>query len=132
MTKWLVLVLGAALLISAPAGSQSALAQDAMMIKAASFKGVGGHASSGDVAIVKEANGHKIVFKSNFRLDGAPDPKIAFGKNGYVKGTIFAKLGKLKGEQSYGVPASYDLSNFNEIWLWCEKFNVPLAVAALK
>lgn len=132
MKKWMLIALSAVILTSTLVGRQPGLAQDTMQVTKAMFKGVGGHTSSGEISIVKGGGGYKVMFGPNFSLDSAPDPKIAFGNNGYVKGTIFAKLGKLNGAQSYPVPSTVDLTQYNEIWLWCEKFNVPLAVAKLK
>ena len=37
--------------------------------------------------MVKTAKGAQVVLDLNFKFDGAPDPKLGFGKNGYVKST---------------------------------------------
>jgi hypothetical protein len=100
-------------------------------IASGNFKGAGGHRASGAVSIVADGGGRRIVIGEDFRLRDAPDPKLAFGKDGYRRGTIFAALEKLDGAQSYVLPADVDLSAYNEIWLWCERFDVPLAVAPL-
>ena len=110
--------------------SSAALAQT--VVKSGTFRGAGGHKSSGGVSIVKTGGATKVVFAGNFRLDGAPDARVAFGNGRYVRGTIFAKLRKLRGAQQYTVPAGFDLSKYNQVWLWCKKFNVPLAVARVK
>ncbi|MDH3579403.1 MAG: DM13 domain-containing protein [Hyphomicrobiales bacterium] len=102
------------------------------MLSNGSFTGASSHRTSGSVTIVKDGDTHKLIFKDNFLHDGAPDPKIAFGNNGYVKGTIIAKLKKNKGAQNYVIPARIDLAKFNEVWIWCERFGVPLGVAKLK
>ena len=82
---------------------------------------------------ILKKDGQTIVrFGSDFFLDGAPDPKVGFGKDGFVDGTIVSKLEKLKGAQDYVVPASIDVSKFNEVWLWCERFGVPLGVAKIQ
>ena len=73
-----------------------------------------------------------VVFAKNFRLDGAPDPRVAFGNGRYVRGTNIARLRKLKGAQAYTVPSRINLSKYNQVWLWCKKFNAPLAVARVK
>lgn len=106
-----------------------ALAQQ--VVAKGAFKGAGGHQSSGGISLVRNGKTLRVVFAGNFKLDGAPDPKIAFGNNGYVQGTIFARLRSLNGAQTYTVPAGTKLAQYNEIWLWCERFNVPLAVARL-
>jgi hypothetical protein len=65
-------------------------------------------------------------------LDGAPDPKIGFGRDGYDPSTKIAPLAGNKGQQVYGVPPTVDTSAYNEVWVWCEKYAVPLGVAKLK
>lgn len=107
-------------------------AKAAETIKTGSFRGVSGHRSSGSMKILRDAKGLKVVFSSNFRLRDAPDATLAWGKNGFKRGTFFGKLRKLKGAQEYRIPAGTDLSKYNQFWLWCQKFNVGLAVAKLK
>lgn len=96
------------------------------------FLGEGGHKASGHVEIIKEGDVTKVVLKDDFTLQEAPAPRLAWGKDGYKRGTIFATLAKFKGAQEYVVPVGTDLSQFNEVWIWCEKFDVPLASAKLK
>lgn len=102
------------------------------VIKTATFTGASKHVTVGTVEIVKDGDVTKIVFADDFSLDGAPDPKVAWGNDGYVRGSIFSKLKKLKGAQEYIVPAGTDVAQYNEVWIWCEKFDVPLGVAKLK
>ena len=97
-----------------------------------SFTGKNKHTVSGSFEIVKTDGGYTLTLSDDFELDGAPDPKLAFGKNGYVKGTIFSKLNNLKGKQVYKLPASINPDDYNEVWVWCEKFDVALGVAKVK
>lgn len=96
------------------------------------LQGAGGHKASGHVEIIRSGEAAKVVFKDDFTLQDAPAPRLAWGKDGYKHGTIFATLAKFKGAQEYSVPAGTDLGQYNEFWIWCEKFDVPLAVAKLK
>lgn len=97
------------------------------------FEGRSDHVTTGSVEIVKDGHGgYKVVLAKNFSLDGAPDPKLAFGHNGIDKSTIFTPLLNKTGHQEYKLPASIDPTKFNEIYVWCEKFDVPLGVASLK
>ncbi len=96
------------------------------------FKGRDGHRVSGRVMIVRDGALAKVVFAKDFRLDGAPDPRVAFGKGGYVRGTIIAKLRKNRGGQEYIVPERIDLDKYDQVWLWCKKFDSPIAFANLK
>lgn len=95
------------------------------------LQGAGGHKASGHVEIVREGAATKLVLKDDFALQDAPAPRLAWGKDGYKRGTNFATLAKFKGAQEYVVPAGTDVSQYNELWIWCEKFDVPLAVAKL-
>ena len=95
------------------------------------LRGAGGHKASGHVEIVTDGSATKVVLKDDFTLQDAPAPRLAWGKDGYRRGTIFATLTKFKGSQEYTVPAGTDVSQFNEFWIGCQKFDVPPAVAKL-
>lgn len=107
-------------------------AHAADVLKSGSFVGVSKHKSAGSLDIVKDGDIVKIVIKDDFALQDAPTPRLAWGNNGYQRATIFGTLGKFSGMQEYIVPAGTDLTQFNEFWIWCEKFNVGLAVARLQ
>ena len=97
------------------------------------FKGASGHVTSGGVEIVQDGDGYVVKLAPNFSLDNAPDPKVGFGKDGkYVEGTLIGKLDSLTGEQTYRVPAALNAADFTEVFIWCEKFSVPLGVATVK
>ena len=96
------------------------------------LQGAGGHKASGHVEVLKDGAVTKVVLKEDFTLQDALAPRLAWGKDGYKRGTIFARLAKFKGAQEYTVPAGTDLSQYNEFWIWCEKFDVPLASAKLQ
>ena len=102
-----------------------------VMVSGGKMVGVSGHQAGGTIAIVKDGEMTKLVLKADFSFQAAPDAKLGFGRDGYIKGTIFSKLEKLQGAQEYVIPASVDLTKYNEVWVWCEKFNVPLGVAKL-
>lgn len=132
--------IGSALVLGLVLFSHTAVAEDAnrieiaqkaagTVLKRGSFRGRGGHKTSGSVEIVKVGGQTRLVLKGNFRLDGAPDPRLAFGKGGYKRGTIFAKLKKNSGRQVYVIPNRIDVSRFTQVWLWCKKFNSPIGVA---
>ena len=97
------------------------------------FTGASDHITTGGVTITKNADGTATVtFDASFSLDGAPDPHVGFGKDGaYVDGTDLGLLKNLNGSQSYIVPASLNIDAFNELYIWCLKFAVPLGVAEL-
>lgn len=106
---------------------------DGMTVSAGEFTGINNHTVVGAVSIVKTDSGYEIVMGEDFVFDGAPDPKVALGKDGqYDPTTLIQLLKSDTGAQSYVVPASIDVSNFNEVHIWCEKFNVGLAIAPLQ
>ena len=62
----------------------------------------------------------------------APDPRVGFGNDGkFVDATDFEVLRANAGEQVYKVPADLDAASFDDVFIWCRKFAVPLGVAAL-
>lgn len=97
-----------------------------------SFDGLNGHATSGQVSIVATDDGHAVVLGEDFSHDGAPDPKVGLGSHGeYDPTTQIGPLRANSGSQSYPVPAAVDVTAYNEVYIWCEKFSVGLGVARL-
>ena len=97
-----------------------------------SFTGKSDHVASGSVEVVQTENGLQVILGEDFNFDGAPDPKLGFGKNGYDKSTKFSALKSNSGKQTYNIPESIDGTAYDEVWIWCEKYSVPLGVAKLK
>lgn len=98
-----------------------------------SFTGANDHITTGGVSIVKTPNGGAmVILDTNFSLDGAPDPSVGFGKDGeYVAATDLGDLVELAGLQVFVVPASVNVDDFNEVYIWCDQFSVSLGVASL-
>ncbi len=117
--------------VAALAAPITASAQD-QVLASGKFQGQSGHAASGGVSVVKTAKGTLVVLAPDFKFDGAPDPKLGFGKSGYVKSTQFSKLKSNSGKQTYEIPSTIDPADYTEVWVWCERFAVPLGVATLK
>ena len=92
------------------------------------FSGLSNHITTGTAEIA----GAKINLLDDFTFDGAPDPKVALGKDGtYDPNTLMGLLKSNTGASSYDVPAGIDAADYNEVWIWCEQFNVPLGVAKI-
>ena len=110
----------------------SGLASAADVVKKGKFTGASDHITTGSVSVVNDGGVFKVVLGGNFTLDGAPDPKVGFGTDG--KYDDASDLGVLKsntGGQEYTVPGDLDVSGYNEVYIWCKKFSVPLGVAKL-
>ena len=106
-------------------------AADGDVVATGMFAGASGHTISGTVQVTKSTEGYVVSFGSDFRFDGAPDPKLGFGKDGYVASSKFGELNSARGQQSYVIPAGIDAAEYDQVWIWCEKYDVPLAVAEL-
>ncbi len=91
------------------------------------FTGASNHVTTGTAEIA----GNQVNLLDDFTFDGAPDPKVALGNDGYDPATLMGALRSNTGAQSYAIPAGIDPANYNEVWIWCERFNVPLGVAKL-
>ncbi|MDJ0612428.1 MAG: DM13 domain-containing protein [Rhizobiaceae bacterium] len=97
-----------------------------------------GYEAGGTIKVKKEAGKTTVVLAEDYFFDptnkNPPDIKIGFG-NGevYAKGSkIHDKLTVKKGAASFEVPANIDTDQYNELYVYCEKFSVILAVAPLK
>lgn len=133
MVKGLVVRFVSGLVVMAALALPMAAQAGSKVVSSGSFVGASNHVTRGGVSVIKTDNGIQIVLEGDFFLDGAPDPKLGFGKSGkYDAKTTFAVLSKLKGRQVYQLPASVDPERYNEFYVWCEKFAVPLGVAKLK
>jgi len=102
-----------------------------------SLSGRKGYTVSGTVEVKKSGGKTKVVLHDNYVFDpkkNPPDIKIGFG-NGekYAKGSkIHDRLTVKKGAATFDVPSSIDTSKYSELYIYCEKFTVILAVAPLK
>jgi Electron transfer DM13 len=105
---------------------------DGRLIASGEFNGKNGHKASGRVVVIATANGVEVVLRDDFKFDGAPDPKLGFGKGGYFKSTEFSALASNTGGQRYRIPSRINAAGYTEIWIWCKKYAVPLALAVLK
>ncbi|MEM6374450.1 MAG: twin-arginine translocation pathway signal protein, partial [Pseudomonadota bacterium] len=64
-------------------------AANAGAVASGTFTGASDHITTGGVEVIKNDDGsHTVVLASDFSLDGAPDPRVGFGKDGkYDKAT---------------------------------------------
>lgn len=126
-------IFGSAVLALAVASPFAAQAESQAEARSGTFTGASDHITTGGIQIIKTADGGAVVIlDSNFSLDGGPDPRVGFGKDGkYVEATDLGALQNLTGVQVFVVSATVNVDDFNEVYIWCKKFAVPLGVAAL-
>lgn len=108
------------------------VASSAQTVSKGNFSGRSDHITTGQVSLERTANGYQLRFAADFSLDGAPDPVVALG-NGetYVAANKLGVLKNKTGAQVYQLPASFTPGQFSQVYVWCEKFSVPLGVADL-
>ena len=110
----------------------SAQASADEIVASGTFTGASNHVTTGGVSVVKTTDGLAVLMGADFNFDGAPDPKVGFGKAGqYDINSQLSHLQSNRGEQSYSIPASLNVDDYDEIYIWCEKYNVPLGVAKI-
>jgi len=98
------------------------------------FVGDGSHVSSGTAEVFRQNKQWFIRLGPDFNLDGGPDPKVGLGnkaRGGYQPGTILGKLTSFQGEQVYALAPGLDIGDYDQVYIWCERFSVPLAHANL-
>ncbi len=91
------------------------------------------HNGTGTASLIKVNGVHIVRFEDDFKVTNGPDLYVGFGKDGkYIPGSEIATLKGNIGSQNYEVPAGFDLSKYNEVWVWCKQFSVPFAKAELR
>jgi pentapeptide MXKDX repeat protein len=100
------------------------------------------HETSGRATIYQQADGKKILRLTNFKTSNGPDvhviliaAKDAADNDNFSSSKIeHIELGKLKGnegDQNYELPANADLSKFQIVSIYCERFNANFGAASL-
>lgn len=104
-----------------------------MKITSGTFEGRSNHVTAGTVTIIEENDRRFVELGDDFSLDGGPDPRVAFGKDGtHDPDSNLGALLSFSGKQRYAVPPTFDLSKYNEVVIWCDVAGVPLGVAKLQ
>ncbi len=111
---------------------QPALAGGEKVVSQGTFEGRSRHVTTGGATVIQSGVQHTLVLEEDFSLDGAPAPTIGFGNAGeFDKATEFTKLESNTGKQTYQLPKSVDPSKYDEVYIWCTDYSVPLGVAKL-
>jgi hypothetical protein len=103
------------------------------------FRGVA-HETKGMAAVYKLPDGKNVLRFSAFETSNGPDVHIYLvaandaKDDDTVKKAGFIDLGSIKGnigDQNYDLPAGVDLSKYRAVTVWCKRFGVNFATAAL-
>jgi hypothetical protein len=101
-------------------------------IKYGTFEGLTGHAGFGGASLLKIRGSYYVRFDEDFQTTNGPDLFVHLGRNGEYDAN--ANLGSLKGSaggQNYKIPDTIDISQYNEVWVWCRAFSVGFTKAVL-
>ncbi len=91
------------------------------------------HNGSGTVKLITDNTKTYIRFEPDFKVTNGPDLYVGLGKNGkYMASAEIAPLKGNLGSQNYLLPDTVNISEYNEVWVWCKAFSVPFARAILK
>lgn len=92
-----------------------------------------GHDASGSVSVFSLPDGSAVVRFEEVDIRGAPDPVLYLvpgpGKQTREGGTRVAALKATKGSFNHAIPASFDLDRSFTVFIWCDRFAVPIANA---
>ncbi len=95
----------------------------ATLLKQGTLIGIG-HTVSGQVGIY-DNHGTKVILLDPYSSQSGPDLKVYLSKD--MNASDYIKCGKLKstmGKQSYIIPGTPDISQYNFVHIWCEQFTV--------
>ena len=124
------------------ASAQESAKQQAKTLATGTFHGKV-HQTSGRATIYQEADGKLVLRLTNFKTSNGPDvhvilvaAKDAEDDADFLKSdTARVELGKLKGnegDQNYEIPAGTDLSKYQTVSIYCERFNANFGAAPLE
>ena len=95
-----------------------------------SFSGESRYDITGQALVLNDGSEQRFLRFEDFESDNGPDLKV------YLRAANgdFVNLGELKGNignQNYEIPVDVDLSVFDTVQIWCERFGVEFGNATL-
>jgi hypothetical protein len=101
------------------------------------------HSTSGRATIYKQQDGKLILRLTGFKTSNGPDVHVILiaakdaddNANFLKSNTERVELGSLKGnegDQNYEIPSGTDLSKFQTVSVYCERFNANFGAAPLE
>jgi hypothetical protein len=122
------------------AGAAQAQQQKAKVLATGKFHNAD-KSGKGTATVYQLANGKRVLRLSNFQTDNGPDLHVRLIAAGDAKDTAsvaktdyveVAKLKGNKGNQNYELPADLNLARYRVVSIWCNRFSVNFAAAALR
>jgi hypothetical protein len=101
------------------------------------------HATSGRASIYQALDGKRDLRLTDFMTSNGPDVHVVLARSTdhtleqeFVKGELSSvELGQLKanqGDQNYDLPDSADLTRYDAVVIYCERFHVVFGLAKLE
>ncbi|ABX07293.1 MAG TPA: hypothetical protein DEF47_18985 [Herpetosiphon sp.] len=110
-----------------------------VVLGSGSFRGID-HKSGGIATLYQQPDGSNLLRLSDFFVEAGPDMYIFVAKAAEINQPSdlqagYLELGKLKGSegnQNYSLPADFDPALYANVVIWCEKYQVLMAVAPIQ
>ncbi len=107
-------------------------AADPVRVSTGDLRGTG-HRASGAAAVYRLSDGSHLVRLENVDIEPGPGYGVYLvpgaDRQDPKGGVRLAGLKATRGSHNYRVPASFRLSGEQTVLVWCEPFDVPIAVA---
>ena len=123
-----------------PGGAAMASIEKGLMaVTKGNFKGLA-HETKGLASIYQLPDGKRTLRLTDFETSNGPDVHVYLTAAEVEKGSDaikqagFIDLGSMKGnkgDQNYDIPADADLNKYKNVTIWCARFGVNFAQAAL-
>lgn len=115
-----------------PKGTNSGLdTTKAVLLKSGMFVGLDGPTSG--TASIYTQGGMIYILLNPFQSHAGPDLKVYLSKDSTA--SDYVRIGALQavmGRQVYAVPGGVIIGNYNYVHVWCEKYSVDFARAAVR
>lgn len=93
------------------------------------------HPTAGTAIVLGNGSGQRFLRFEQFETDNGPDLKVYLVNSAAGGVSDHINLGALKGnigDQNYEIPAGVDLSVYDTVLIWCERFASPFGEATLQ
>ncbi|MDP2292292.1 MAG: DM13 domain-containing protein [Actinomycetota bacterium] len=93
------------------------------------------HPTEGTAIVLGNGSGQRFLRFEQFETDNGPDLKVYLVNSAAGGVSDHVSLGALKGnigDQNYEIPAGVDLTVYDTVLIWCERFASPFGEATLQ
>ncbi len=121
----------------APNGDGGKAPAENVQLLSGAFTGESGHRGEGKAAVLRLAQGGRVVTFTEFDVDpGAGGLRVYLHAGETTSDDLgdfveIAKLKGTKGDQQYEIPADLDLRRYSTVVIWCVPFSTRIAQAPL-